>query len=195
MYHDQLNGYSTQTFCFAVKLGLKFVNKMSDTKSRDLRVSLHDSDDQKEQSEDCDIKPASPFETGTRNKGEPKASVTVQDVVPIVEPKEQLIQGLRLDKKKTKRATPALKVLTSRNKNFVPCQSQLSTPATDFTPFHSPADPLKLNSDGPNWQLFNKKVADSLDKLAQLTIHDDKSSTPGKDCSTKLELNADDSKI
>lgn len=129
---------------------------------------------------------------------ESPAKITVYNISPLVEPREQVCQSLqpqKIEKKKAKRATPALKVLTSRNKNFQPCQSQLSTPATDITPFHSPADPLKLNIDGPNWHLFNKKVADSLDKLAQLSIQDDKGCSLRKECSTKLELNAEGAKM
>lgn len=123
----------------------------------------------------------------------PQSQVSVHGISPLVAPKSQAYQREKVEKKK--RATPALKVLTSRNKSFLPCQSQLSTPATDITPFHSPADPLKLNSDGPNWHLFNKKVADSLDKLSQLTIQDDKSCSISKDCSPKLEFNTEDAKI
>eukprot|EP00794_Sanderia_malayensis_P018603 gene18603-20474_t len=71
--------------------------------------------------------------------------------------------------KRPKRMDPALRVITGRNR-LQGSVSQLNTPAADFTPFHSPADPAKLNSDGPNWHLFNKKVTDSLEQLSQLKI-------------------------
>ena len=102
-------------------------------------------------------------------------------IVPNIVPKKAINKSKLSENKKGKRATPALKVLTNSSK-FLGCHSQLNTPATDITPFHSPADPSKLNSEGPNWHLFNKKVADSLDKLTQLTIQDDRGSSLAKEC-------------
>ncbi len=78
------------------------------------------------------------------------------------------------EKKRAKRVGPSLSVLTGRrqlSQQLPP--SQLNTPVADFTPFHSPSDPTKLNIDGPNWHLFNKTVSDSLEKLTQLKICDD----------------------
>ena len=129
------------------------------------------------------------FPTSKGSQGEANSNISAQYVGPVVDPKECPMQSM--DKKKGRTAKPALKVLTTRNKNFSPSQSRLNTPATDFTPFHSPADPLKLNSDGPNWHLFNKKVADSLDKLTQLRIQDDKDCNLAKECSRNLALNID----
>ena len=170
---------------------------MSDTKVKEVEVPSESSDSGKDKDADTDKQPVASFisetcATGTEEgQGEGKSTNAIQDMGPIIDPKEQLLERMCMTKKKTRRTVPVLKVLTSRNKNFSPCQSQLSTPATDFTPFHSPADPLKLNSEGPNWHLFNKKVADSLDKLAQLTIQDENSCSLGKECSKKLEPSAD----
>lgn len=100
----------------------------------------------------------------------------------------------RAEKKKSKRVTPALKVLTSRNK-MLACQSQLNTPANDFTPFHSPADPLKLNSDGPNWHLFNRKVTDSLEKLTQLKLTDDRVSPLARESEKKVDYSKEDARV
>ena len=99
----------------------------------------------------------------------------------------------KAEKKKSKRVTPALKVLTARNKTLA-CQSQLNTPANDFTPFHSPADPLKLNSDGPNWHLFNRKVTDSLEKLTQLKLTDDKVSPLARE-DKKMDFSKEDARV
>ncbi len=95
------------------------------------------------------------------------------------------------EKRRPKRMDPALRVLTGRSK-IQGCVSQLNTPAADFTPFHSPADPSKLNSDGPNWHLFNEKVTDSLQKLTQLKLQEGKISHAAEEMNKKLDLNNDE---
>ena len=97
----------------------------------------------------------------------------------------------KTEKRKSKKFDPSLKVMTSRSR-LQGCVSQLNTPATDITPFHSPADPTKLNQDGPNWHLFNKKVADSLQDLDKLRIQDDTISISSVELQKKHDLKKED---
>lgn len=167
---------------------LDSIHKMSDAIAKEVEKSSQKSNNHGDKDDNTDKQFATSlvcaaFPTSKDSQGETNWDISAQEPGPAVD--------LNLHKKKAKTTKPALKVFTTRNKSFLPSQSQLNTPATDFTPFHSPADPLKLNSDGPNWHLFNRKVADSLDRLTQLRIQDDKECNPTKECSKILAFNAD----